>query len=100
MGKQIQRKADVSEIRRINDEFKLYSRYADLKSLYQKVVPVVSAFETKIIEFDKDSEQCKLMISRMDEVLSDKASKSQLESFLASLTELVSKDMLEKFEHL
>lgn len=89
----------MSEIRRINDEFKLYSRYADLKSLYQKVVPVVSAFENKIIEFGKDSEQCKLMISRIDEVLSNKASKSLLESFRESLTELVSKDMLERFEH-
>ncbi len=57
---------------------KNFTTYKDLKELYNKVVPQLSAFEESMASFEKGHSQFSEMLSRYDEVMAQKANKTSL----------------------
>ncbi len=72
------RKTEKTELQAVQDQFKNYALYQDLKDLYGKVLPPLSTFEAKMEEMGDSYEQSKEMIRRYDEIMSEKASKSTI----------------------
>jgi hypothetical protein len=68
----------MSESKKIYDFFKKYAQYKDLKDLYKKTVPAISSFEDKLSEYYTEQEKMKLIMSRFDEVLVNKANKEAI----------------------
>jgi hypothetical protein len=92
--KDLVNKADAVEVGTMKRELKDCTRYEDFKELYSKVIPAIHSFETKLIEQSKELEQCKEMISRLDEVMAHKASKLILDDVLFRMRGLVTLPML------
>eukprot|EP00347_Sterkiella_histriomuscorum_P007561 403348445 len=69
------KKAENTEIKKVWENFVNYCSYQDLKDLYNKVMPPLSSFESKMMEMSRDYDQSKEMIRRYDEVLLEKANK-------------------------
>lgn len=78
MTSALTRKTDASETRKVWDQFSKYALYQDLKDLYNKVLPPLSTFESKMDEMSDSYEQSKEMIRRYDEIMSDKANKTAI----------------------
>lgn len=55
-----------------------FATQSSVRELKKEIVPEVRAFERKLLDFSQQNEQMKEMIRRFDEIVSDKASKSQL----------------------
>ena len=60
------------------EEFKKYCKYQDMKDLYNKVIPTLSQFETKMEEMSTGYEQSMEIIRRYDEIIAEKASKTSI----------------------
>jgi predicted nuclease with TOPRIM domain len=78
MGAELELKMPMTEQKKIYDFFKKYAQYKDLKDLYKKTVPEISKFEDKLAEFYTEVEKMKMIMTRFDEVLVNKANKEAL----------------------
>jgi len=71
-------KIGPKEAKKIWDNFSCYASFSDLRSLYNKVVPEIQKFESKLLEISKDQVKLEQIVTRFDEVLSEKVSKLNL----------------------
>lgn len=78
----INQKVSKGELKLFQEELLQYCKYKDLKDLYNKVMPSLAKFEKRIQDTRGEFEQCKLMIERMDEIVSHKANKVSLDDAL------------------
>ena len=65
-----------NEMSKVTVRFQQTASYADLKTLYEKVVPVASTFEAKGEFMFTEFEKMKQIIQNFDEALMNKASKN------------------------
>ena len=79
---------------RIWQHFNTYAEYADLKDLYNKVLPELGKFEEKLVEQNRDNMKVQEIISRFDEVISEKASKQNVREVYDKLEDYVSCNQL------
>lgn len=91
-------KADVLEIQKMKKKFEGYASYEDYKELYNKVVPPIQQFEEQVISFSGDLERNREVIRRFDEVMLEKANKSNLSEISDQMLRFVSKDDFARFE--
>ena len=73
--KEIQRKVERDEIKKLWDHFQRFAEYKDLKHLHSIVIPEIVKFEQKIINNDKKLNQYDEIIRNYDEVIQTKFSK-------------------------
>ena len=62
-----------------------FSEYEDLKDLYQKVIPEISKFEQRIIDFEDNMNRCNVIIRNFDENISTKCDKLLLEQLRSDI---------------
>ena len=74
-------KADVTEMTKVWDQFSRFAEYKDLKHLHTLVVPEISKFELKLIEYQQKLEGIDIIIRTFDEIIQTKSSKITLEEF-------------------
>jgi len=58
--------------------FNKYAVYTDLQDLYSKCLPSISSFEDKLYEYHHEIIKSTQMMRRFDEVLCQKANRSEL----------------------
>ena len=97
MGSSLARKSDKSEMGKVWEQFKSYALYQDLKDLYGKVIPPLSAFETKMNEMCSGYEQSREMIRRYDEIISEKANKTAVKEVYEIMRNFIKIDKLKEF---
>ena len=97
-GNSLAKKADKTELARVQDQFKNYALYQDLKDLYGKVLSPLATFEAKMEEMGDSYEQSKEMIRRYDEVMSDKASKTAIKEIYELMRHFVKMDKIKEVQ--
>lgn len=74
-------KTPIEEAGKLWRHFKNFAEYKDLKSLYNKVVPEIDKHQTHMEEHRDEIRRFGEIMLRFDEVMSDKASKSEVSLF-------------------
>eukprot|EP00347_Sterkiella_histriomuscorum_P012456 403368505 len=97
--KDLKLKTYTEETLRIWNNFQNYAEYSDLKDLYQKVLPELSKFEDKVQELTTDCEKVSEIVRRFDEVLSEKASKQNIDDIQIQLKEYVTQERLWNYKN-
>ena len=70
----------MSEGQKIWRNFQRFADYEDLKELYRKVIPEISKFEERLIEFQIQFEKNAAIICNFDRDIALKADKLQVEN--------------------
>ena len=71
----MENKVSTHDITKIWTHFDRFALYDDLKQLHAKTLPEIAKFEQRIIDYNKELETQKMVVSRLDSVLTQKASK-------------------------
>ena len=66
---QISLRETIEEVDLVKAKFEEYCAFRHLKDLYNKVMPVMEAFEVKLAKFNREIEQHRLVVRRFDEVM-------------------------------
>ena len=74
-------KVGLKELTKMQVELQRFAEYKDLKHLHALVVPEISKFEIKLIEYQKKLEGLDHIIMNFDEIIQTKSSKITLEEF-------------------
>lgn len=78
LRRNIDKKAEKEVVDHIESQLTTYAKYEEMKALYHKVLPQMQKFEETMQRFDKEHEQSKEMIKRYDEVIAQKANRTQI----------------------
>ena len=81
ISRQMEMRLTMQDYKTICDNFPRFALYEDYKELYQKVMPAIKGFETKMQMFGKDNHVMMEMIKNVDKSLAEKASRNALENF-------------------
>ena len=84
---QLAQKADLIEMTKVWDQFQRFAEYKDLKDLHTLVVPEISKFESKLIEYQQKLEGVDQIIRTFDEIIQTKLSKITFREFKQSFEE-------------
>ena len=75
----LDQKLELEEGHKIKDNLKRFAEYDDLKELYKKVIPAISSFEQKMMEYKSGYEHTENIILEFEKILLKKANKSYLD---------------------
>jgi len=65
--------------------FQRFSEYEDLRELYNKVVPEIIKFESKIMDYQADLNNMKVIVRKFDEDITKKADKHSIKTVYATI---------------
>jgi hypothetical protein len=74
-------KAPIEEIGKIWRNFQSFAEYKDFKALYNKVIPEMAKHEAHMQDHKNEIHKFGEIVQRFDEIISEKASKSELKLF-------------------
>ena len=77
----LQQKVDLEELTKMQNQLQRFAEYKDLKHLHTLVLPEISKFEFKLIEYQKKLDGLDHIIMNFDEIIQTKSSKITLEEF-------------------
>jgi len=83
----LSKKMGREDNQRIWLNFDKYAQISDFKELYKKVVPEIKKFEDRLQGFAADQFKMEQMIRRFDEVVSEKASRHDVQGIELKLKE-------------
>lgn len=75
---QIATRSTLEDIALIRQDLQQYATHNAVRELRRELLPEVRQMKVKVLGYQQENDQMKEMIRRFDEVLSDKASKSQV----------------------
>jgi len=85
--KELKQKLTHEDSQKIWMNFRRFAEYDSLKDLYNKCIPEIARFQTKISEFERTMTQNSIIIRRFDEVVSTKSSKNDFDKLAQHVDE-------------
>ena len=68
-------KIELSDLKPLWKNFERFSLYSDFRELYNKVLPEINKFETRIIQLSENMERNNEIVREFDSLISQKTNK-------------------------
>ncbi len=81
LHEELSMKAPIEEIGKVWRNFQTFAEYKDFKALYNKVIPEMAKHEAHMQDHKDEISKFGEIVQRFDEIISNKASKSELKLF-------------------